>query len=211
MIESEVIPSPSTKLAVTPSRWHSILQCKQLLFRMSSGSFLGPFAAINALVNTSASGTSADQALSLTTVSGVVIQGHQVASGRTRNSPYPAGTIEMQTPHFAALGVDISPFYAGTLNVSIAPAHFELLPKVTLNQVQWSPHHAAESFSFVPIQLEWQQKTFGGLIYYPRPETKIDHFQSPSVLELLLPKIEAIAYGSLVALTAPSSELIIRP
>jgi hypothetical protein len=161
-------------------------------------------------MNTSASGAFFDQAIPLASVSGTVVSGHQVASGRAANSPYPAGTIALQMPHFAVLGVDISPFYAGTLNVSIAPLRFELLPKVTLNQVKWSPNHAAESFSFVPVQLTWQQETFSGLIYYPHPETKIDHFQSPSVLELLLPPIEAIAYGSVITLTAPSSELIIR-
>ncbi len=144
------------------------------------------------------------------TVAGTVVAGHRVASGRATNSPYPAGTLEMQRPHFAALGVDISPFYAGTLNVSIAPRRFDIAPKRTLHQVKWSPDHAAESFSFVPISLTWQQETFNGLIYYPHPETKLDHFQAPSVLELLLPAIEGIAYGDRVMLTAFASELIIK-
>lgn len=117
----------------------------------------------------------------------------------------------MQTPHFLACGVDLSEFYPGTLNVSIAPARFELSPKVTLPQVKWSPHHAAESFSFVPIKLIWEADTFAGLIYYPRPETKINHFQDPSVLELLLPWISGIAYGNDVSLSASAEELIIKP
>ncbi len=144
-------------------------------------------------------------------IAGIVVAGHQVASGRSQQSPYPAGTIEMQTSHFAALGVDLSPFYPGTLNVSIAPYQFELSPSITLPDVKWSPHHKAESFSFVPVRLIWQQQTFDGLIYYPRLETKIDHFQDPSVIELLLPKIKDITYGCQVALLAPSSELIIKP
>lgn len=116
----------------------------------------------------------------------------------------------MQTPHFLARGVDLSPFYPGTLNVSIAPAQFELRPTITLPQVKWSPHHAAESFSFVPVELTWQTHAFQGLIYYPCPETKINHFQDPSVLELLLPWISEIAYGSPVSLSAPAKELIIK-
>ena len=116
----------------------------------------------------------------------------------------------MQMPHFAALGVDLSPYYPGTLNVSIAPHHFELAPTVTLPHVKWSSEHEAESFSFVPVRLTWQAQSFDGLIYYPCPETKIDHFQDPSVIELLLPKIKDITYGSEVVLLAPSSELIIR-
>lgn len=140
------------------------------------------------------------------TVSGTVVSGHRVASGQSATSPYPKGTIEMQTPHFQPLGVDLSPFYPGTLNVSIAPHAFDLTPKITLPQVKWSAHHEAESFSFVPITLTWQQQTHSGLIYYPRPETKINHFQDPSVLELLLPFIEGLTYGQRVAIVAPSDE-----
>lgn len=144
------------------------------------------------------------------TFPGTVVSGHQVASGQTKNSPYPQGTIEMQTPHFQTLGVDLSPFYQGTLNVSIAPASFTLRPEITLPLVKWSKHHDPESFSFVPVQLMWQQQLFDGLIYYPRPETKINHFQDPSVLELLLPYIRGIAYGEKVTLSASADELIIK-
>ncbi len=142
-------------------------------------------------------------------LSGIVVQGHQVASGQAADSPYPMGTLAMQMPHFLALGVDLSPFYLGTLNVSIAPHLFDLRPQKTLHQVKWSAHHAAESFSFVPIYLNWQQQSYSGLIYYPHPDTKINHFQSPDVLELLLPAIAGIAYGDTVILSAPRSELII--
>ncbi|NJM96713.1 MAG: hypothetical protein HC800_05530 [Phormidesmis sp. RL_2_1] len=143
------------------------------------------------------------------TFRGTVVAGHQVASGQATASPYPHGTIEMQAPHFLALGIDLSPFYSGTLNVSIAPHDFDLIAQQTLHDVKWSPHHDAESFSFVPIQLTYGELTYGGLIYYPRPETKINHFQAPSILELLLPKIEAIAYGDQVIITAPASQLIL--
>ncbi len=149
-------------------------------------------------------------AASTVSVSGTVVSGHRVASGQASQSPYPAGTIEMQTPRFAALGVDLSPFYSGTLNISIAPYRFELRPKITLHQVKWSPNHAAESFSFISIDLNWQQQTFSGLVYYPRPETKIDHFQDLAVLELLMPIIPGIVYGDRVKLTAAASDLIIQ-
>ncbi len=144
------------------------------------------------------------------TVRGVVMAGHRVASGLAENSPYPSGTIEMQSPHFLALGVNLSPFYSGTLNVSIAPHCFDLAPRRTLLQVKWSPDHAAESFSFVSIRLCWRQQSYSGLIYYPHPETKINHFQDPSVLELLLPAVASITNGSSVILTASASELIIK-
>ena len=154
--------------------------------------------------------SSRDASRTTVTAAGTVVSGHRVASGQTSQSPYPAGTIEMQTPHFAALGVDLTPYYPGTLNVSVAPHRFDLRPQITLHQVKWSRDHAAESFSFIPIGLAWQQQTFSGLVYYPRPETKINHFQDPSVLELLLPAIPGIAYGDRVLLTAAASDLIIQ-
>ncbi len=144
------------------------------------------------------------------TLSGTVVSGHRVASGQASDSPYPKGTIEMQMPYFRALGVDLSPFYAGTLNVSIAPYRFKLRPQQTLSQVKWSPEHAAESFSFVPISLTWQQQQYSGLVYYPHPETKINHFQDAAVLELLLPPLAGITDGCRVTFTAPASELIIE-
>ena len=145
------------------------------------------------------------------TVTGKIVSGHRVASGLANNSPYPKGTIEMQTPHFLSLGVDLSLFYPGTLNVSIAPHRFELIPTHTLSLVKWSPDHEPESFSFIPIQLDWWGQRYDGLVYYPRPETKINHFQDPTVIELLLPRIEEIAYGDKVTLIASDKELIIKP
>ncbi len=40
----------------------------------------------------------------------VLVQGHGVASGKAV-SPYPKGTIEMQLPFFAALGLDLSSYW----------------------------------------------------------------------------------------------------
>ena len=37
---------------------------------------------------------------------GVVVAGHGVASGRASDSPFAAGTIELQAPHFRARGLD---------------------------------------------------------------------------------------------------------
>lgn len=37
-----------------------------------------------------------------------------------------------------------------------------------------------------------------GWIYYPHPETKIQHFKDSSTLEILVPYIEGIKYGESV-------------
>lgn len=142
---------------------------------------------------------------------GQVVAGHQVASGRAASSPYPKGTIEMQTPHFQARGLDLSPFYPGTLNVSIRPYQLVLKsPQWTFTQVKWSPSHDPETFSFTPCALTWQSQTFNGLIYYPHPETKINHFQDPSVVELLLPTIAGIGYDDSVFLSVSAKDFIIE-
>ncbi|MBD2256234.1 hypothetical protein [Pseudanabaena sp. FACHB-2040] len=130
-------------------------------------------------------------------VPGIVVPGHQVASGRATHSPYPRGTIEMQMPHFQARGLDLGPVFLGTLNVSIAPLVPKLVqPEITLAQVKWSPHHPAETFSFCRCQVEFGQQLYPGWIYYPHPETKPAHFQAPSTLEVLAPAIAGLAYGA---------------
>jgi hypothetical protein len=134
-------------------------------------------------------------------LSGVVKPGHGVASGRAEDSPYPAGTIALQTPVFQALGLDLSPFFPGTLNVSIAPYGFILhQPDYQFRSVYWTEHHPPEDFSFMECRVMYQGRSYAGLIYYPHPETKHVHFQQSTVLEVLVPWIEGIAYGDRLAL-----------
>ncbi|HEY9738682.1 MAG TPA: hypothetical protein V6D06_20455, partial [Trichocoleus sp.] len=73
---------------------------------------------------------------------GKIVPGHQVASGRSADSPYPRGTIDMQIPHFKARGLDLSAMFPATLNVSVAP-YVPLLkaPEITFAEVKWSPPH----------------------------------------------------------------------
>ena len=134
-------------------------------------------------------------------VTGKVIQGHQIASGNASNSPFPAGSIELQKPHFEKLGLDLSPFYLGTLNISIAPFKYSLTENVqTFRQVAWSDKCSPEDFSFSECQIEFGDKIYSGMIYRPHPETKPDHFQEPSTVEILAPKIDGIDYGDSVTL-----------
>ncbi|MDJ0715727.1 MAG: VWA domain-containing protein [Prochloraceae cyanobacterium] len=52
-------------------------------------------------------------------VKGTLGSGHKVASGQASNSPYPRGTIEMQTPFFKKLGLNLTEYFKGTLNLSL--------------------------------------------------------------------------------------------
>ena len=123
----------------------------------------------------------------LQSVAGIVVRGYRVASGLASDSPYPAGSIEMQMPHFLARGLDLRPYFPGTLNISIHPATFSIQePAYTFRQVAWSPAHPAENFSFARCHLGFDGSMVAGLVYYPHPETKPGHFQEASTLERVM-------------------------
>lgn len=143
-----------------------------------------------------------------TTLTGTVKPGHQVASGNAKNSPYERGTLEMQLPFFQELGLDLSGLFLGTLNVSIAPDTFKLVqPKYTFAEVKWHPKFAAETFSFSPCKVTYQNTNYRGLIYYPHPETKIGHFQDDSIIEVIAPKIANLNYGDRLKLKINLQEI----
>ncbi len=43
----------------------------------------------------------------------------------------------------------------------------------------------------------------------PDPETKEDHFQKPTILELILPKINGLEYGHMVDIALKKDQLYI--
>lgn len=143
-------------------------------------------------------------------VSGKLQSGYGVASGRAVDSPYPEGTIVLQMPHFQKLGLDLSPYYPGTLNISIAPAQFQMIqPQWTFPLVHWYPASCPETFSFSPCRVKYGDHRAAGLIYYPHPETKPDHFQNPSIIEILAPFIPRIEMGVAVTLGVLSQQVAI--
>ncbi|MEA5447690.1 hypothetical protein VB780_03855 [Leptolyngbya sp. CCNP1308] len=132
-------------------------------------------------------------------IHGIVERGHQVASGSALDSPYPASTIEMQTPFFRGLGLDLSGYFPGTLNISISPSTFQLTnPELTFRQVEWTDRHPPEDFSFSRCRVLFQASTYNCWIYYPHPETKKRNFQNPSIIEIIAPPIPNIKYGDRV-------------
>lgn len=142
---------------------------------------------------------------------GVVVRGHGVASGRGADRRYGAGTLELQRPCFAALGLDLSGFFDGTLNVDLAPLRGELAqPSYTFRQVRWTERHPPEDFSFSRCQVRWGGGVYEGWIYTPHPETKAAHFQLASMVEILVPFMEGIAYGDEVELWVKAGELALR-
>ncbi len=141
-----------------------------------------------------------------------IVPGHRVASGLNGDPRFPGGTVGMQTPHFLALGLDIRCFFTGTVNVSIAPLRYRILrPRLTLLQVKWHPVEPAEDFSFFDCLLQLPgAPPVAGLVYYPHPETKLEHFQNPDVLELLLPFVDGLRYNLGVTIRIPADQMHIE-
>ena len=141
-----------------------------------------------------------------------VVEGHRVASGTNGDARFPGGTLRMQTPFFRERGLDLGGFYSGTVNVSIAPLQYRVRePRLTFRQVKWHATEPAEDFSFFDVRLARSGgERVDGLIYYPHPETKPEHFQKPDVLELLLPFVEGIRYGAALELEIPREQMEIK-
>jgi hypothetical protein len=139
-----------------------------------------------------------------------IVRGHRVASGLNNNPRFPGGTLRMQAPHFLARGLDLSGFHTGTLNVSIAPLRYRVVqPRHTFHAVQWHPVEPAEDFSFFEVNVLLPNGApLPGLIYFPHPDTKPEHFQQPDVLELLLPWTAGLAYGMKVSLQVPRDQMV---
>ncbi|MBM3846921.1 MAG: hypothetical protein FJ405_11640 [Verrucomicrobia bacterium] len=138
-----------------------------------------------------------------------IVQGHRVASGQNGNPLFPGGTMRMQLPVFKELGLDLAPFYCGTLNVSIAPLCYQVrAPRHTFRAVRWHPTEPPEDFSYFDVRLlRHDAPPVAGFIYHPHPDTKPKHFQKPDVLELLFPFIDDLSYGQEVRLAVPTEQM----
>ena len=140
------------------------------------------------------------------TIKGIVVEGHRVASGPSRDYPY--GAIEKQKPFFKALGLDLETIYNGTLNISISPNTFKMVnPELTFEYVEWTDLHPPETFSFSRCALKFRDTQYPGWVYYPHPETKIRHYQQPSMIEILTQYVSDIQYGDEVELELNCDEI----
>ena len=143
-------------------------------------------------------------------ITGTIIQGHQVASGNAKDPRFPNGTLALQAPIFSAKGFTIDTYHPGTINVSIAPLTYKVLKPIrTFRDVKWHPDTPPEDFSFFNcrIRLADDADYVDALVYRPHPETKPEHFQDSSVLEILAPHICGISYGSKVDIQLPMQQI----
>jgi len=128
-------------------------------------------------------------------VRGIVVEGYRVASGPSRDYPY--GALERQRPIFKSRGLDLDGFFNGTLNIDIRPSTFRMArPQFTFRRVLWTDLHPPEDFSFSSCKVVFERIVYDGWVYYPHPETKVRHFQDPSLLEVIARPIPGIRYGN---------------
>ena len=154
----------------------------------------------------------ASAAPSVQTVPGVVVKGHGVASGRAGDPRFPGGTVAMQLPYFKTLGLDLSAYHPGTMNVDCAPLSFRPGPEALLfERVKWHPEMPAETFSFARAVLVHGGARYPAYVYWPHPETKAEHFQPGGVAEIIAPKVPGLAYGDRVTLETEPSQAIWVP
>ncbi len=141
-------------------------------------------------------------------LTGILIQGHQVASRPSKAYPY--SSLEKQKPYFKELGLDLSPYFNGTLNISIAPLEFEMTnPELTFPLVEWTDLHPPETFSFSRCKVIFEGKEYEGWVYYPHPETKKTHFQNPSLIEVIAHELHGIKYGDEINVIVNTAEITI--
>lgn len=142
------------------------------------------------------------------TIPGVIIEGYRVASGPSEYYPY--GTLEKQKPLFKEHGLDLEPFYNGTLNISIKPYIYQMIhPRYTFRKIAWTNLHPPEDFSFSMCMVRFNRTLYPGWVYYPHPETKKRNFQDPTMIEIIAMRIPHIQYGDPVEIEINPQEITI--
>lgn len=135
-------------------------------------------------------------------IQGQRVEGHGVASGRDPGSPYPAGTISLQSPRFAEQGLDLSDCFAGTLNLSLAPLELRSEhPDHCFERLAWTDRHPPETFRFWRVLVRHGDcAPQAGWIYQPDPDTKLCHDQPAAVVEVLAPFLPGLEPGASISL-----------
>ena len=144
-----------------------------------------------------------------TLVQGTIVRGYRVASAPSKDYPY--GALDRQRPIFKSRGLDLGAFFNGTLNIDIRPQTFKMIkPEFTFRQVEWTDLHSPENFSFSRCKVIYKTVEYDGWVYHPHPETKLRHFQNPSLLEVIARPIAQIKYGDEVSVSINPDEIEIE-
>jgi hypothetical protein len=144
-----------------------------------------------------------------TRVDGILVAGYRVASGPSKDYPY--GALDRQRPLFKERGLDLDGYFNGSLNIDISPNLFQMVrPAYTFRQVEWTDLHPPEDFSFSACRVLYRGNEYDGWVYYPHPETKLRHFQNPSLLEVIARVIPGIQYGDVLSVMLNAAEVQVQ-
>ena len=77
----------------------------------------------------------------------------------------------------------------------------------TFQHVEWTDLHPPEHYSFSRCNVIYEDVEYEGWVYYPHPETKLRHFQDPSLLEVIAYPIPEIKYGDEVQILVDAQEI----
>lgn len=83
-------------------------------------------------------------------------------------------------------------------------------PEFTFPLVQWTDLHPPETFSFSRCEVIFKEIEYSGWVYYPHPETKKNHFQNPSLVEVITHLIPGIQYGDALEVVLDIKEIKVR-
>lgn len=141
------------------------------------------------------------------TLKGRLKKGYRVASGPSKAYPE-YGSIEKQKPYFKKLGLNLERMFNGTLNISIHPYEFLMhKPQYKFKKVKWTELTNAEDFSFSQCRIRFRGREYKGWVYYPDPQTKQEHFQDASTIEVIASYIPNIRYRNVVEISLNTEEI----
>jgi len=144
-------------------------------------------------------------------LAGVLVKGYQIASGTSPVTPYKNGSIALQKPFFEKKGFCMKDLYLATLNIDISHHEFTIIQANYLfENLKWEKNFPSESFSIISCTLIYKTKQYNAYIYYPHIETKTQHLQEKSTLEVLAPFLEDIKYGDELELLLDTSTIHIK-
>ena len=143
-------------------------------------------------------------------VTATLVEGHRVASGLNLDPRFPKGTIRQQVPFFKKLGLDLTSYHPGTLNLDISPLRFKPIAAWhTIPNVKWTESFEPETFSFFRTRLRYQGVVHDALIYLPHPSSKPgDHPPpKPGVVEVLCGHLKGISYGDQLEIFSETEDM----